>query len=201
MYIRATANPGGVGHGWVKERFITAGRPMSTIWEAISWMDKSGKEHHEKQSRIFVPSSVFDNPALLRNDPDDSKRLASMAEADRNALLYGYWDSFSGQVFTEMCIRDRYYHDTSLTNAVSKRMGWYRLAQMMGLPIKDSETYFGKRHEESAKEMLIAKGFEVRRMPQNFPYDLFVNDRIKVDVKASRLYQGPVSYTHLIFPF
>lgn len=86
---------------------------------------------------------------------------------------------------------EQYYHDTSLTNAVSKRMGWYRLAQMMGLPIKDSETYFGKRHEESAKEMLIAKGFEVRRMPQNFPYDLFVNDRIKVDVKASRLYQGP----------
>ena len=24
VYIRASANPGGVGHGWVKERFITA---------------------------------------------------------------------------------------------------------------------------------------------------------------------------------
>ena len=33
-------------------------------------------------------------------------------------------------------------------------------------------------------------GYEVRRMPQNFPYDLLVNDSVKVDVKASRLYHG-----------
>ncbi|PWL46840.1 MAG: Terminase-like family protein [Clostridiales bacterium] len=119
VYIRATANPGGVGHGWVKERFITAGRPMSTIWEAISWMDKSGKEHHEKQSRIFVPSSVFDNPALLRNDPDYIKRLASMPEADRNALLYGDWDSFSGQVFTEWKNDSAHYGDRLHTHVIA----------------------------------------------------------------------------------
>ena len=29
-YIRAQANPGGIGHGWVKERFITAAPPMET---------------------------------------------------------------------------------------------------------------------------------------------------------------------------
>ena len=27
-YMRGQANPGGVGHGWVKERFITAAQPM-----------------------------------------------------------------------------------------------------------------------------------------------------------------------------
>ncbi|MGM9937169.1 MAG: phage terminase large subunit, partial [Candidatus Ornithomonoglobus sp.] len=27
VYMRATANPGGIGHGWVKERFITASEP------------------------------------------------------------------------------------------------------------------------------------------------------------------------------
>ena len=36
-YIRSTANPGGIGHGWVKERFITAGKPMTPIWEDIKW--------------------------------------------------------------------------------------------------------------------------------------------------------------------
>ena len=30
-YIRATANPGGVGHGWVKERFIDPAPPMTPI--------------------------------------------------------------------------------------------------------------------------------------------------------------------------
>ena len=101
VYIRAAANPGGVGHGWVKERFITAGKPMSTIWEDVDWRAPDGTAHHARQSRIFVPSSVFDNPALLQNDPDYIKRLASMPEAERNALLYGDWNSFSGQVFTE----------------------------------------------------------------------------------------------------
>ncbi|MEG2000199.1 MAG: terminase family protein, partial [Evtepia sp.] len=34
-YIRATANPGGIGHGWVKQRFISAAPPMTTIWESV----------------------------------------------------------------------------------------------------------------------------------------------------------------------
>lgn len=101
VYIRASANPGGVGHGWVKERFITAAPPMTPISEEISWRTPDGSTHTRSQSRIFVPSSVFDNKALMDNDPDYVRRLASMPEAERNALLYGDWDSFSGQVFTE----------------------------------------------------------------------------------------------------
>ena len=83
-----------------------------------------------------------------------------------------------------------YFGNAALASAISRRMGWYALAQKMRLPVKDSETYFGKRQEESAKEQLISRGFEVRRMSQNFPYDLLVNDCIKVEVKVSRLYQS-----------
>lgn len=119
VYIRSTANPGGIGHGWVKERFITAGKPMTTIWQDIDWRDPKGQEHHARQSRIFVPSSVFDNPALLANDPDYIKRLASMPEADRNALLYGDWDSFSGQVFTEWRNDSDHYKDRIGTHVIS----------------------------------------------------------------------------------
>nr|UCW36574.1 MAG: terminase large subunit [Caudoviricetes sp.] len=119
VYIRSTANPGGVGHGWVKERFITASKPMTTIWDDITWRDPSGKEHQTKQSRIFVPSSVFDNPALLHNDPDYIKRLASMPEAERNALLYGDWDSFSGQVFIEWRNDPAHYEDRTNTHVIA----------------------------------------------------------------------------------
>ena len=36
VYIRATANPGGIGHGWVKARFISPAPPMTTIWDDVS---------------------------------------------------------------------------------------------------------------------------------------------------------------------
>ena len=100
-YIRSTANPGGVGHGWVKERFITAGKPMETIWEKVIVNHPDGKIEEKWESRVFVPSSVFDNKILLENDPNYLARLASMPEAEKNALLYGDWDSFSGQYFAE----------------------------------------------------------------------------------------------------
>lgn len=118
VYIRASANPGGVGHGWVKERFVTAGKPMTTIWEDVTWRDPSGKEHRARQSRIFVPSSVFDNPSLLNNDPDYVRRLASMPEAERKALLYGDWDTFSGQVFTEWRNDPDHYEDRLWTHVI-----------------------------------------------------------------------------------
>lgn len=100
-YIRAQANPGGIGHGWVKERFITPAKPMTTIWENAEIRYPDGKCVTKKRSRIFVPSTVFDNKILMENDPEYITRLASLPEAERKALLYGDWDSFSGQVFTE----------------------------------------------------------------------------------------------------
>lgn len=100
-YIRAQANPGGVGHGWVKERFITPAPPMTPIWDKVKLTDPDGKLIVRKRSRIFVPSTVFDNKKLLENDPDYIIRLASLPESEKRALLYGDWDSFSGQVFTE----------------------------------------------------------------------------------------------------
>lgn len=119
VYIRATANPGGVGHGWVKERFITAGPPMRTIWQDVTWRTPEGALQKSRQSRIFVPSSVFDNPALLENDPMYVQRLASMPEAERNALLYGDWDSFTGQVFTEWRNDPDHYRDRLHTHVIA----------------------------------------------------------------------------------
>ena len=101
VYMRAQANPGGIGHAWVKERFITPGPPLKTIWEKVKIRFPDGHEEYRYKSRIFVPSTVFDNQKLLENDPDYLTRLASMPEAERQALLYGNWDVFAGQVFSE----------------------------------------------------------------------------------------------------
>jgi len=119
VYMRAQANPGGVGHGWVKERFITAAKPMQTIWEQVKIRFPDGHEEMRWKSRIFVPSSVFDNKILLDNDPDYLTRLASMPEKEKNALLYGNWDTFAGQVFTEWVNDSDHYHDRINTHVIT----------------------------------------------------------------------------------
>ncbi len=118
-YIRATANPGGVGHGWVKQRFITAAKPMTTIREEhlVNMPDGSVKKF--SKSRIFVPSSVFDNKKLIENDPGYLGRLAELPKAERDALLYGDWNSFSGQVFSEWVNDDAHYEDRRNTHVIS----------------------------------------------------------------------------------
>lgn len=104
VYMRNTANPGGVGHGWVKERFITAGEPMETVWEQVVVVFPDGHQETQWMSRTFVPSTVFDNKILLQNDPQYLARLASLPEKEKNALLYGDWDTYEGQFFEDFRI-------------------------------------------------------------------------------------------------
>ena len=88
VYLRATTNPGGVGHGWVKARFITPAPPGTPIVEQFPVRMPDGTEKVLERARVFIPSSVFDNPALLENDPDYLASLASLPEAEKQALLY-----------------------------------------------------------------------------------------------------------------
>ena len=117
-YIRAQANPGGVGHGWVKERFITPAPPLTTIWEKVKIIFPDGREEIRKKSRIFVPSTIFDNKILMENDPSYLTRLASLPEKERAALLYGDWNSFSGQVFSEWRDNAEGYFDGVNTHVI-----------------------------------------------------------------------------------
>ena len=118
VYLRATTNPGGVGHGWVKARFITPAPPGTPIVEEYPIRMPDGSEKRLKRARVFIPSSIFDNPALLENDPDYLASLASLPEAEKQALLYGSWDSFSGQVFTEWRNDPGHYFDQRWTHVI-----------------------------------------------------------------------------------
>lgn len=101
VYRRAATNPGGIGHGWCKDYFITAAPPLTPITREYDILTPDGSHIKMKRKRIFVPSTVFDNQILLKNDPGYLANLAMMPEAERNALLYGDWNSFDGQVFRE----------------------------------------------------------------------------------------------------
>ncbi len=117
-YIRATANPGGIGHGWVKERFIDPAPPMTRIPSVLHIAAPDGREKILHRERIFVPSSVFDNAALMRNAPMYISSLAMLPEAEKQALLYGNWNSFQGQVFREFINDCAHYADGIGTHVI-----------------------------------------------------------------------------------
>lgn len=83
MYL--TCNPGGIGHSWVKRIFI----------------DRRFRNGENPNDYTFISASVYDNRALLENDPDYLHTLESLPERLRNAWLYGRWDVFEGQFFPE----------------------------------------------------------------------------------------------------
>ncbi len=106
--IKSTTNPGGVGHAWVKARFIDIGPPGKehTIRQKSDIPAEQGKSERTG-SRIFIQSYVHDNRFLMENDPGYVTRLKNLSASDRRALYEGNWDVFEGQYFTEW---DRQVH-------------------------------------------------------------------------------------------
>lgn len=88
-YMRATGNPGGVGHSWIKMRFIDGKKP-NTIYT-----DEMGR------TRCFIPSLLDDNRILMKNDPEYEKNLTLLPRYLYEALRYGNWDIVAGAAFEE----------------------------------------------------------------------------------------------------
>lgn len=93
--MKSSGNPGGIGHTWVKARFIDIGEP-NKIHEC-----PLNNETTETGTRIFIPSLVTDNKFMLDNDPDYIKRLDNLPEKERKALKDGNWDIYDGMFFPE----------------------------------------------------------------------------------------------------
>lgn len=89
------------GNSWVKRRFIdslTAGQKK--FFKRVDDEDIECQENDPASiSRSFIPSSVYDNPSIIQNDPNYVKRLEQLPETDKQALLHGNWEVFSGQFF------------------------------------------------------------------------------------------------------
>jgi hypothetical protein len=94
-YIRVTFNPGGIGHGWVKARFLDHGTRECAPWTPIN------DEGAPLPTRCFHFSTIADNPALLNADPQYLRVLDALPYEERRALRDGDWDVFAGQVFTQ----------------------------------------------------------------------------------------------------
>jgi predicted phage terminase large subunit-like protein len=84
--MRLTGNPGGAGHRWLQERYI-APAPPGRI-QTITLPD--GSIHR----RVFIPSFVADNPALMDSDPGYIGRLQLVGSPWLvRAWLEGDWNA------------------------------------------------------------------------------------------------------------
>lgn len=111
--IRATGNPGGVGHSWVKHRFIDPDPQGFKAIDETKWVNLfTGEQSDEQQkgknwqqitsTRMFIPSRLQDNQILMLNDPNYVSRLANTGSSELvKAWLAGDWNAIEGAYFDD----------------------------------------------------------------------------------------------------
>ena len=107
LYQRATSNPGGAGHSWVKKMFIDPAPHNTSFWATdletgqILQMPKGhSQEGKPLFKRRFIPATLFDNPYLAEDGMYEAN-LLSLPEYQRKQLLEGNWDVNEGAAFPE----------------------------------------------------------------------------------------------------
>ena len=107
LYMRATSNPGGPGHQWVKKTFVDPAEHNKSFWatdidseQIITWPKGHSKEGEPLFKRKFIPATLFDNP-YLADDGLYEANLLSLPEHQRRQLLEGDWDINEGAAFPE----------------------------------------------------------------------------------------------------
>lgn len=93
---RGAGMPGGIGHTFVKKRFVDPHKEGGVIL-----VGRGGNK------RIYIHATLEDNKEHI--DPTYSQSLDGRPEAERRAKKFGDWDAYQGQVFDEF--RDRHYPD------------------------------------------------------------------------------------------
>lgn len=129
--IRATANPWGRGHGWVKLMFVDPA-PYNTPFIAEGDI-----------SRLYIHGHWAENPFLVVNDPEYIKMLESISgEQLRKAWRDGDWDIVAGAFFADVWKRHKHsiptweppahwvcFRSFDWGSATPLSVGWWTISQ------------------------------------------------------------------------
>jgi len=74
-----------------------------------------------------------------------------------------------------------------LASQITNRGGYAAWAQKLGLPLKASKYNFGIAFEKYTHGLMQGRGYDVIHTGKQCPYDLLINKKVKIEVKASRL--------------
>ncbi len=94
--VLAGANPGGIGHNWVKGGWISGSKPLD-----IRRMPKE----EGGMLRQYIPALMEDNPSLTQDDPEYGDRLEGLGNpALVKAMRRGIWDIVSGGALDDVWV-------------------------------------------------------------------------------------------------
>lgn len=98
--IRATTNPYGVGHNWVKDRF----RLHGTWWRTVITTDSRDLNGQPEPPRAAIHGHLNENRILLASDPNYAQTIAASADnqAMADAWLNGSWEIVAGGMFDDV---------------------------------------------------------------------------------------------------
>ena len=155
--VRATTNPYGVGHNWVKRRFCLPVLPGRTIGRIVN--DSLDREGNLEEPRVAVHFHLGENKVLLAAQPN---YLANVKAAARNpseyrAWVHGDWNIVAGGMFDDVWddaihivpnfplsrIPKTWYIDRSYDHGQTKpfSVGWW--AQSNGEPLIHNGHVYG----------------------------------------------------------
>jgi len=150
------SNPGGEGHLWLKQHFIT---------KSVSLEDEP---KYNPSNYLFIPALVQDNPYL---DKGYIEELWNLPPAEREAYLFGNWDIFAGQFFSEwraethlvkaenqVEIPDWHEVEAGMDWGYDPNPGWigYGAMDEFGRPTMYKEIVFRMLPPDAVAELLVA---------------------------------------------
>jgi predicted phage terminase large subunit-like protein len=122
--VRATSNPGGIGHAWVRKRWlpwVSRKATRQALPGEVRYYVRGGDGEREERTvpmdpaalgRTFIPSRLSDNAHISLRDPSYAARLRALPTLERARLEGGDWDA-------EPAARD--YWDASRLQRVAVR--------------------------------------------------------------------------------
>lgn len=169
MFLAGT-NPGGIGHGWVKKKFIDH-KPWGQVFN-VNLPDGSIK------TRVFIPAKLDDHPNA-RFKSDYNKQLQSINDPNlRKALREGDWNTFAGQVFTEFDynihtvdpfpIPKHWQRWRSMDHGNNNSVGWFALDPM------SERIYMYREYRETEYKKISEKARNIKQFEaqDNLSYGL-----------------------------
>ena len=124
--VRATSNPYGPGHNWVKKRFHLPMLEGAILGEIHRDTRESVPVLEREKPRVAIRSSLAENKILLLADPSyvGTLRAAARNPAELAAWIEGSWDITSGGMLDNIC-DEKIHVIPNIPYILLRKSGWF----------------------------------------------------------------------------
>jgi len=124
--VRATSNPYGPGHNWVKKRFHLPMAEGMLVGEVTKDLRKDVRDDEQEQPRVVIRSSLAENKILLLSDPGYINKIRAAARNPQElaAWIEGSWDITSGGMFDDLW-SEKIHVIPNIPYFLLRKSGWF----------------------------------------------------------------------------